>query len=212
MDIKNNIKQIQEEFKGDEKILENAFRLERLYSKYKYLLWLLLLAVIIWVGYYNVSQFLAEKHAQKTTAIYNELLKNPNNQALLDELKASSRDLYDLYTYAQALKDGDEKTLGTLRDSKNPIVKILADYQYASYAKNIQDLQNLNTTPMKDFSIIQIAYLLYGENKIPQAKALLNEIDRTSSVYQIASILKHYGVSSLQSPNPEKTPEAKSEK
>ncbi|PAF49827.1 hypothetical protein BKH41_00555 [Helicobacter sp. 12S02232-10] len=214
MGIKNNIKQIQEEFKGDEKILENAFKLERLYYKYKYLLLVAVIILIVWLGYYNFSKYEAQKHAQKTTAIYNELLKNPQNQALLDELKASSTDLYDLYMYAQALKNNDEKILESLKNSKNPIIKTLADYQYASYSKNLIELEKTNVTPMKDFSILQEAYLLYGQNKIPQAKALLNQIERTSSVFQIASILKHYGVWMSQSKDDsdKKSTEDKSEK
>ncbi|PAF48488.1 hypothetical protein BKH46_00835 [Helicobacter sp. 12S02634-8] len=202
MGIKNNIKQVQEEFRGDEKLLESAFKLERLYRKYKYVLWVIVLVLLAWFGYSKFAAYQQQKQAQKTTAIYNEVLKSPENQALLDELKKSSPDLYDLYTYAQALQNGDQKALLALKDSQNPIIKDLATYQYASYTQNLTELEKLNTTPMKDFAILQEAYLLYTKNQIPQAKSLLDQIDRTSSVYQIAAILKHYGVFEAQNTTP----------
>ncbi|PAF42257.1 hypothetical protein [Helicobacter sp. 11S03491-1] len=194
MSIKKNIKQIQEEFKGDEKILENAFRLERLYKKYKYFLFAIIIALIVWFVYAKFSSYNAEKQAQQTTTIYNKLLKNPNNQALLDELKNSSRDLYNLYEYAQALKDGDKQTLQKLSESKNIIIKNLATYQYASYSEDPEKLESMSKTPMKDLAILQAAYLLDKQNKIIEARTLLDQIDRISPTYQIASILKHYGV------------------
>ncbi|PAF52652.1 hypothetical protein [Helicobacter sp. 13S00477-4] len=192
MGVKNNFKQIQQEFKGDEKILESAFKLEKLYKKYKYFLYLLAIVLIIWFGYYKFSDYIDEKQAQKTSTIYSQLLKNPNNQALLDDLKDNSSDLYDLYLYSQALRDGDKKTLYSLKTSKNTIIKMLSDYQYASYVKNLEGLEKMNSTPIKDFAILQEAYLLYEQNKIPEAKTLLNDIQPSSSVFQIVTILKHY--------------------
>ncbi|PAF53904.1 hypothetical protein BKH42_04005 [Helicobacter sp. 13S00482-2] len=204
MSIKNNIKQIQEEFKGDEKILESAFKLERLYYKYKYVLFAVIAVLVVWFLYHQFSAYQRNKKAEDITKIYNQLSKNPNNQALLDELKLKSIDLYDLYRYSQAVKSSDPTKLKEIIDSrnsmneKNPdIIKILAEYQYASYLKNPEALKAINNTGMKDFLILQEAYLLEQDNKISQAKELLNKINAPSSVLEIANLLKHYGVQNL---------------
>ncbi|MDO7253831.1 hypothetical protein [Helicobacter cappadocius] len=206
MSIKDNIKQIQEEFKGDEKILESAFKLERFYNKYKYILFAIIIALLVWFLYYQFSIYQENKKAQNITQIYNQLLKDPNNQALLDNLKSKSKDLYDLYRYTQAMKNADVKELKEIIDSrgsmdkKNPdIIKILAEYQYASYLKNPQALQAMTDTGMKDFSILQEAYLLQQNGKIQEAQNLLNQISASSSTFQIANLLKHYGVKDFSS-------------
>ena len=41
---------IKQEFEQDEKILESAFRLERLVKKYKYYLIALVVLIVAWVG------------------------------------------------------------------------------------------------------------------------------------------------------------------
>lgn len=204
MSIKNNIKQIQEEFKGDEKILESAFKLERLYYKYKYVLFAIIAILVVWFAYHEFSSYHKNKKAIAATQIYNQLTKDPNNQALLDDLKANSKDLFDLFEYSQALKNADTKKLKSIIDSrtstdKNPdIIKIMADYQYSSYLKNYQGLQNAANTGMKDLALLQQAHLLQQNSKTQQAQNLLDQIIHStlpSPSLQIAVLLKHYGVS-----------------
>lgn len=204
MSIKNNIKQIQEEFKGDEKILESAFKLERLYYKYKYILFAIIAILVVWFAYHEFSSYQKDKKAIATTQIYNQLIKDPNNQALLDDLKANSKDLFDLFEYSQAMKNADTQKLKSVIDSrsgidKNPdIIKIMADYQYSSYLKNYQGLENATNTGMKDLALLQEAHLLQQNSKTQQAQNLLNQIIHStlpSPSLQIAVLLKHYGVS-----------------
>lgn len=202
MAIKNNLKQIQEDFKGDEKILENAFRLERFFKKYKYVFLIIVIALIIWGVYAEISSYMNEKKAQETTRIYNELLKSPQNQVLLDELKSSSKELYELFLYAQATKNGDEDTLKSIsQTSSNFIIKTLSVYQYASYSQNFNELQKNNSNGMKDFSLLQEIYLLDKEGKVTEAKALIPNITNPSIIYGIASILGHYGITKTSNEN-----------
>lgn len=204
MSIKNNIKQIQEEFKGDEKILESAFKLERLYYKYKYILFAIIAILVVWFAYHEFSSYERNKKAIATTQIYNQLVKDPNNQALLDDLKANSKDLFDLFEYSQALKNADTQKLKSVIDSrnstdKNPdIIKMMADYQYSSYLKNYQGLENATNTGMKDLALLQQAHLLQQDSKTQQPQKLLDQIIHStlpSPSLQIAVLLKHYGVS-----------------
>lgn len=194
MSVKSNLKQIQEEFKNDEKILENAFKLERFYRKYKYYIFMVIVCLALWFGYSQFASYQDEKQAQKTAIIYDELLKDPQNQALLDSLKKNSKDLFDLYEYAQALKEGNKENLERLRSSQNPMIKILADYQFASFSQNLGDLEKNHTTPMRDLAILQEAYLLQKKGKVLESRALLEQIQINSSIYLMANLLKHYGI------------------
>ncbi|WP_233707964.1 hypothetical protein, partial [Helicobacter bizzozeronii] len=199
MDIKKNLKQVQEEFRGDEKLLESAFRLEKLYHKYKYVLLVVVVGVVLWVAYMKFLEHKQEKKNQEITAVYNEVLQNPSNVAVLDRLKQTSQELYDLYTYAQALKSQDTQALLKLENSPNSLVRALATYYYASYQKDLKTLQMLNLPKMQDLIALQKAYLLYQEHKQPQEiQKVLGVIDPTSSLYQVVSILKHYPAQGVQ--------------
>lgn len=199
MSVKSNLKQIQEEFKNDEKMLENAFKLERFYRKYKYYIFIAIAFLVLWFGYSQFASYQDEKQAQKTTIIYDKLLKDPQNQALLDSLKKNSSDLFDIYEYAQALKEGNKENLERLKSSQNSMIKILADYQFASFSQNLEDLEKNHTTPMRDLAILQEAYLLQKKGKVLESRALLDQIQINSSVYLMANLLKHYGI--LMQPN-----------
>lgn len=199
MSVKNNLKQIQEEFKDDEKLLESAFKLERFYRKYKYYMFAIVAFLVLWFGYSQLVSYQKERQTQKTSMIYDQLLKDPQNQVLLDNLKANSKDLFSLYKYAQAVKQGDKRVLEGLKNSQNPLIKILVDYQFASYSQNLEDLQKMHTTPMRDLAILQEVYLLQKEGRFLEARVLLEQIQKTSNIYPIASLLKHYGI--LVDPN-----------
>lgn len=202
MDIKKNWQQVQEEFKGDEKLLESAFRLEKLYHRYKYILWLGVAVVVLWIAYTRFLEYKQEKKSQEITAIYNEVLQNPSNVAVLDRLKQASQSLYDLYTYAQALKNKDTKTLQSLSHSTNPLVRSLSSYYYASYQRDLKALQTLNLPAMYDLIALQRAYLLQKEsNHAQEVQRILSAITPTSNLYQIATLLKHYPAKGTQPPN-----------
>ncbi|CCB80847.1 hypothetical protein HBZC1_18610 [Helicobacter bizzozeronii CIII-1] len=142
MDIKKNLKQVQEEFRGDEKLLESAFRLEKLYHKYKYVLLVVVVGVVLWVAYMKFLEHKQEKKNQEITAVYNEVLQNPNNVAVLDRLKTTSQELYDLYTYAQALKSQDTQALLKLENSPNSLVRALATVLLRLLPKRFKNLAN----------------------------------------------------------------------
>ncbi|BCZ17502.1 50S ribosomal protein L22 [Helicobacter sp. NHP19-003] len=199
MEIKENLTQVKEEFKSDEKLLESAFRLEKFYNKYKYVLWALVVLALAWWGYTELKAVQKDKKTQEITAIYNEVLANPNNTAPLEKLQEQAPELAELYNYAQALKNKDTKTLDSLSHAKNPIVKALASYYAASYGRDLKALKALNLPALQDFIHLQQAYLLHNDPKAAQEiKALIATIPPTSGVYPIASLLKHYPATGTQ--------------
>lgn len=184
---------IKQEFEQDEKILESAFRLERLVKKYKYYLIALVVLIVAWVGYRSVYGVITENKAQKISALYTELTQNPDNTLLQDQLQAESKGLYDLYTLMRIdlAQEGAETHLKELVDSPNPLVRELATYELASLKQeNLSQVSGV----MADFAKIQQAYLYLSKNQIPEARKELESIGLDSALYGIASQMKHYGI------------------
>lgn len=186
---------IKQEFKQDEKMLENAFKLERLVKKYKY--WLIALAVILllWLGYRTIYNAMQESRAQKISALYDEFLQNPNNELLQTQLKEQARELYDLYQLSHRDSTHDtqatQSALEELATSANPLVQQLASYDLASLTR--KDLDKIGGD-LADLAIIQRAYLLLQNESIQEARTLLDTIKVDSTLYGLAAQMKHYGI------------------
>ncbi|WP_120944595.1 MULTISPECIES: hypothetical protein [Helicobacter] len=194
MEIKQNLKQVQEEFKSDEKLLESAFRLEKFYQKYKFGLWALVGLGLLWWGGVQFLEHKKAMHVQEITALYNEVLQNPNNLALLNKLQGKAPNLYSLHAYARALQEKNLKALKELSHSSSPLVSVLARYYSASYSKDLKALEGLKLEGLQDWIALQQAYLSLQTNPKSDIGAILAPITPNSSLYKIASLLRHYGV------------------
>ena len=183
---------IKQEFQQDEKLLESAFKLEHFVKKYKCYLIALVAVVLVWLGYAAIYNTMQENRAQKISTLYDELLQNPNNELLQNQLKEQARGLYDLYQLSRLdLTQGAESTLQELASSSNPLVKELASYDLASLKQ--QGLDKVSGE-LADLAAIQQAYLLLQEDKIQEARARLDVIKPDSGLYGIAMQMKHYGI------------------
>ncbi|WP_104747959.1 hypothetical protein [Helicobacter cetorum] len=194
MSIKSELEQVKAEFKSDEKLLEGAFRIEKFYKRYKWILLFIVVAVIAYFGDQKLQTYQQQQKSERITQIYNEVLENPNNLALQERLKETAPELYDLYQFSIASKQNDAQILKGLLQSSNEVVKILANYTYASLTENKSLLKN--SPILKELSALQEVGLLYKENSkdsIMQAHKILGTIPLNSSLYAMISILKHYG-------------------
>ena len=111
MAINNDLQVIKKEFENDEKILESAFRIERFFKKYKYILIVVVLVLVLWGVYICVYSFLEEKKAAEINEIYRELTQSPNNEVLRQSLKDKAPELYDLFLYAQIIQLANTQNL-----------------------------------------------------------------------------------------------------
>ncbi|GAA7329738.1 hypothetical protein MLS101_11200 [Helicobacter pylori] len=211
MSIKENLEQVKNEFKSDEKLLEGAFRLEKFFKRYK---WVLLFIVVAFIAYLGDTK-LQDKHEQtreRITQIYNEVLESPNNIALQKRLKEVAPELYDLYQFARASERNDVDAFKKLSQSSNEVVKAFAKYSYASLSR---DKNLLEKSPiLKEMSALQEVSLLYEENSkdaIIKAHQSLSTIPLSSSLYAIISVLKHYGMLEDIQQNPSKPTNLKKE-
>ncbi len=188
---------VKDELNAEEKFFENAIKTERFFHKYKKQLIGFVIVVVLAVGVNAVVAYTKSANAEASNAALLKLNADSQDQEALAILKEKNPELYDLYSYSQALKNGDVKTLELLKSSKAPAVSDLASYNLASLKS---DLNGLNTYANgedainKDMALIQSAVLLMEKNKIEEASRKLASISSNSPVYGVAKSLMHYGV------------------
>ncbi|MGX3044511.1 hypothetical protein [Helicobacter sp. T3_23-1056] len=209
--LSKDLEHIKSEFQNDEKLLENAFKIERLFKKYKFVLLGIVSIIILWVGFIVASDYVEEKNAKEISQIYDELLVSPQNTILRENLKSKAPKLYDAFVYANLSSQKEERMqeLEGLKESKNELIAQIAQYELASLKEDKDALNAIysnaknkkDTDSLKDFAKIQEAYLLFKNNDIAKAREVLKSVSSESSLDSIARQMEHYGIDkiSLQS-------------
>lgn len=190
MSVKNNLDYIKNEFSNDEKMLENAFRLEILYKRYKRVIWGLAAVLVALFAGGAILSFYKEKNAQKFSAIYDAALENSNDENL--KKLAENENLYDLYSLRQALNNGNVSELERLSKSKNELVAMIANYHFGSFEREAASLAAANLSDLGDLANLQIAYEALKNDKPDAAKEALSKIAKDSQFAQFATLLSHY--------------------
>ncbi len=186
MSIKDEIQHVKEELSGDEKILESAFKLERIYKKYKILIWGVLLLLI--VGFGGNAAWGAYQQSKLASAndAFLTLQKDPKDSAALAKLKANNPKLLALFQLHQALTSGSADALKALESSSDPIVSDVAKYHAGVLSSHPVD-----SVYYHDLSVIEEAYADLKAGNKSAAKDKLSLISETSPVAKIAQLLKH---------------------
>lgn len=195
MSLKENVSYIKEEIGQEEKMLEGLIRFEGWFRRYKTLLLsALALLVALWVGLEGYGWY-KEHQAQKANALYEQLLQNPTDAALAQELQKSGSELYELFLFHKASQKSDTEALSALQGSKNEIIASLASYQIASLSKDSQKLEAYTQKEgvlFGDLALMGRAYLLMQEGKIEEAKVALDKISVDSPIKGVAKFLEHF--------------------
>jgi len=186
LSIKDELEYVKKELSSDEKLLENAFKLERFYKKHKIKIWA---GLILLIGGFGGKAAITAYKEHKLNIANEALLKleaNPKDSQALEELKNNNPKLYNLYLYSKALKEKDSKALKTLANSDDKILMDLAHYH----------INILNNTPgdsnyYKDLSKIEKAYESLKKGEKTKAREILALIDVNSPLSNIANLLKH---------------------
>jgi len=186
MSIKDELNHVKEELSGDEKILESAFKLERIYKKYKILIWGILLLLI--VGFGGNAAWGAYQQSKLASAndAFLTLQKDPKDSAALAKLKANNPKLLALFQLHQALASGSVDALKTLESNRDPIVSDVAKYHVGVLSGHPVD-----SVYYHDLSVIEEAYADLKAGNKSAAKDKLSLISETSPVAKIAQLLKH---------------------
>lgn len=199
MSIKQNLETIKEEFKSDEKIFESAFKIERIFYRYKWIfIGIVAILLILWI-YTSIKDILEEKNAQQASKIYAQL-QQQDTPELFEQLEKKAPNLAEFLRLRKAVQNGDEEALQKLSNSKNSFIADFAKYQNAMLKKDINELGLINGQ-FGDLAKFEQAFLLIQDKKIAQAQEILQAIPQNSSIKELSKLLSHYGA---QTPAKEK--------
>ena len=186
MSIKDDVNYVKKELSGDEKILESAFKIEELYKKYKFVIWGVSAAIILgFLGKTGMDAMHEAKLADANKAFLTLQTKADDTEAL-QTLKAKNPALFELFSYAQAVKNKDIKALNSLVGSSNAVIADSSKYVVATL-----DNKSSDSKLYKEMALLQEAYLAIKAGDIKSAKAKLELIDERSSLATLASLLNH---------------------
>jgi hypothetical protein len=184
--IKDDVNYVKKELSGDEKVLESAFKLESLYRKYKFQLWGVAAALILFFGGQAVVNALHEAKLVKANEAFLTLQNKSDDTNALTVLKENNPALFELYSYAQAVKKEDIKALESLSASNNSVIADASGYTASVLSKKPVDSKLYN-----ELALFEEAYLaiIAGDVKLAQNK--LELIDERSALSVVKEFLQH---------------------
>lgn len=189
MGFKENIKAVQEEISTEEHFLEGMIKGERFFKRNKKYILGLLVLLVIGGSSYAINDVLHQNNLQVSNEAFQELLKDGSNQKALETLKQKNQKLYEMFTFEQAIKNGDVEMLKKLSLSKeNLILADLAGYQLSQLDKSALRKSEL----LSGLVLLEEGYNLLKENKIDEARLKFTQIEVNSPFKQIAKNLEHY--------------------
>lgn len=197
MSLKENIDMVKDELNSEEKFFEKAVITEKFVKKYKNVMIAAVVAVVLLVAgniIYTANKSANIEEANMALAALN---KDPNDVNSKAKLESLSKELYDVWTYSQALANQDMKALKELTDSKNNVVSDLATYELASSSADQDALSKYSMKQnaiYKDLALVQNAILYINKNEIDKAHQELRKVPQNSSLNKVVLALLHYGV------------------
>jgi len=187
--LKENIKAVKEEISTEEQFLEGMIKSERFFNRNKKYIISVLVLLALGAGGYAINDVMASQRLKVSNAAYHALLKDANNTAALETLKAKNPKLYAMYTFETALAKGDIEALTQVSLSKdNPILADLATYQLSQLDANKSPKGEL----LSGMVLLQEGYELLKEKKVEEARLKFAQIETNSPLKQIAKNLEHY--------------------
>jgi len=184
--IQDDVKYVKTELSGDEKVLESAFKLETLYKKYKFVIWGVAAALLIFFIGQAVMTGMHEAKLEDANKAFLTLQKNPDDKDALATLKAKNSALFELYTFSEAAHNSDAKVLKSLETSKNEVIADSSKYMTA-----VLENKAVDSKLYKDLSLFEEAYLAIKSGDTKSAKAKLELIDERSSLQMLTQLLEH---------------------
>lgn len=189
MGLKENIKAVKEEISTEEQFLEGMIKSERFFNRNKKYIISALVLLALGAGGYAINDVMASQRLKVSNAAYQALLKDANDTAALETLKAKNPKLYAMYTFETALAKGDIEALTQVSLSKdNLILADLATYQLSQLDANKSPKGEL----LSGMVLLQEGYELLKEKKVEEARLKFAQIETNSPLKQIAKNLEHY--------------------
>lgn len=188
MSIKENVDYVKTELTSEEKFLENFVKSERLFKKYKTLIFAFIVIIIVGSIGIIIKKNIDNANKFEANVALNNYFNNGDKNAL-EILKNNNQKLYEIALFLDAKKENKSAQIDI------PMLKELLEFQLATHSNNIEKLDNLslqNDFLIKEFAIFNKALILVNEGKYEEAKTSLNKIPQTSKAYELANLLNHY--------------------
>jgi len=179
-------KEIKKELSKDEKVLESVFKLETLYKKYKYILWALLIGVVLFFLGRAYMQSAHESNLLQANEAFLTLQTKADDTKALAILKEKNPNLFELFTYAQAVKNENLTILKELSTSENQVIS-----DASTYVSSVLEKQPKDSKLYTEMTVLQEAYLAIKSGDVKVANQKLNLIEEDTPLYMLASLLKH---------------------
>ncbi len=186
MNIADVTRGVKKELSGDERVLESAFKLETYYKKYKFLIWAIIVGLIVFFVGRAVMQSIHEDKLVEANKAFLTLQTKADDKEALSILKEKNPTLYELFSFSQASKNHDSKVLEVLSSSDNAVISDSSAYAFATL-----DRKSSDSKLYREMALLQEAYLYIRAGDIKNAKAKLELIEERSSLFMLASLLKH---------------------
>jgi hypothetical protein len=184
--IKDDVNYVKKELSGDEKVLESAFKLESLYKKYKFHLWGVTAALILFFGGQAVMTAMHEAKLVKANEAFLTLQTKSDDTNALKVLQENNPALFELYSYAQAVQKEDVKSLESLAASQNNVIADASAYTAGVLSKKPVDSKLYN-----ELALFEEAYLAIVAGDVKMAQNKLELIDERSALSVVREFLRH---------------------
>ena len=177
MALKDDLQSIKNNLSAQEKMIENFIKGERFFKKYKYIIIAVLVLLIAYFIYISVDSSLNENRIKENNELLISLMKEQNSTKE-ELLKEKNPNLYAIYLLNRNDMSFDELSK-ELQDLKlDPLVKEL--------------LSGSNSNLLGDYNKLLQAYDLLKQDKIEEARVILDKIPNLSEIKQLADNFKHY--------------------
>lgn len=187
MGLKDNLKAVKNELNTEEQFIENFIKGERFIRKYKFYISAVVIILVAWFAGNFIISKINDYKTKEANEIYANLMQDPSNKNLLEQLKNKNTNLYAIFLLKENINDFNNTTL------QNELKQIYNNAQTNTLLKNIIALSlGDKSIFLKNYDKLLEAYKLLEQNKIEEANVLLSQIKENSSLNQIAKNLKHY--------------------
>ncbi|HFU2589098.1 TPA: hypothetical protein ACH5LF_000280 [Campylobacter jejuni] len=187
MGLKDNLKAVKNELNTEEQFIENFIKGERFIRKYKFYISAVVIILVAWFAGNFIISKINDYKTKEANEIYANLIQDPSNKNLLEQLKNKNTNLYAIFLLKENINDFNNTTL------QNELKQIYNNAQTNTLLKNIIALSlGDKSIFLKNYDKLLEAYKLLEQNKIEEANVLLSQIKENSSLSQIAKNLKHY--------------------
>lgn len=186
MNLADAGREIKEKLSGDEKVLESVFKLETLYKKYKFIIWALVIALILFFLGRAYMQSIHTSNLAEANEAFLTLQTKADDTEALAILKEKNPKLFELFTFTQDVKKENVTALKELGTSENMIIADASTYVYSVLEKQPKD-----SKLYAEMVLFQQAYLAIKAGDIKSAKQKLNLIEEGTPLFMLASLLKH---------------------